>query len=68
MILELCVVLVLPIVIGSLLAAWSMLALFGNEHERRVREIASTPKPKASDNAASAQQNSKSPAASGVVR
>ena len=68
LILELFVNVVLPLVIGSVITAWSMLALLGSEHERRTREIASTPKPKGSDNPAPAQQSSKPPAASGVVR
>jgi len=51
-----------------MIAAWSMLSLFGGERDRRAKEIASAPKPKASDNPTSAEQSAKTPAASKVVR
>jgi hypothetical protein len=61
-------VLVLPILIGSIIAAWSMLSLLGGEHERRAKEIAFAPKLKESNNPVPAQPTSKPPAASKVVR
>ena len=60
--------LILPLILGSIFAAWSMLSLFGGEHERRAREIASAPKPKASDNPATQTDPASKPAKSGVVR